>query len=209
MAIDNLGISFLDQNGTRRRRPEDISGPGRLGSAVQLLALQLPRLLGRQSIAPAPLLRSQGGGSATGLAGASPVGPHPGGVAEAVASAVLSEVLGRAGRPGVGTDIVSRLRGGGDEAPRPSGLSTPVFDQGPTSDPGPQAPPRVITPPSITPGSEPGSRGGGAPPRSATLEDFSYEDFDQGAYQLEQARRQMAGEEPISPFEFRFPQGVI
>jgi hypothetical protein len=172
MALNDIGISFLEGSGQRKRQPD--AGNNRLGGAVQMLALQLPRILGGQALAPDDLLTSLGSGGPQGLASVSPVGPGVG-IAEAIADSVLVD-LTRSGSPGVGTDLMSGLvpppapprqlpglppRGGENPyalppiIPSPSQPTPPVTTPGPSPVPlpvpRPDAPPPLVTFPSPTP----------------------------------------------------------
>lgn len=121
-------------------------GDPRMGSAVQVLAMQLPRILGASRLAPEILLRSQGGGGPQGLAAVRDVGPRTSGIANAVAQSVLADVITRSGAPGVGTDLSNRsmVRSGA-----PSPWSSSVGSDRPSEGPlpsRPEAPAPVVTP---------------------------------------------------------------
>jgi hypothetical protein len=214
--IGDLGITYLDGNENVMRRRRQQEGVNRLGDAVQVVSLQLPRILGQHALAPAPLLRSQGA-TAPGLSGRQTSVGGQSGLADMVARAVLGafpsvgETISRSGQAGVGSDLLSRLSAEpGQFTAQPSitsgGVSLPQYPTG-----GPAPDPRVILavrPPGSVelpePGPEPGEslptypEGGPAPDAS----ELDYSTFDQGGYQAEQERRQAAGEEAISPYEY-------
>lgn len=138
MALNDIGVSFLDQNGERKRRPD--GSDNRLGGAVQMLALQLPRILGTQALAPSELIQSLGSGGPAGLAPVTEVGPR-GGIVDAIANEVISSVT-RSGAPGVGTDLMTSL------TPPPP----PVLPLPPHGPEGPYSlPPILPSPPQPTP----------------------------------------------------------
>lgn len=213
MAVGNLGVSFLESgNDIRKRKPIDEMGGQRMGNALQVLSFALPRILGRGSFAPAPLLRSQGAATPGLGAGLGPsqsfAGPRPADtMANSIASAVVQQILSRSGRTGVGGgggDILTQLSSqvGQPSLPtqEPSGAPGAPSPAAPQPEPEPTPGPGIPIPPRIT-----GQEAPAEPKPTYEVPQFSYDDFDQEGYQAEQARRQEAGEEPISPYEYRYP----
>jgi hypothetical protein len=138
--MDNLGVSFAPTTDNAAMGPKNGSLAG-VPQAIQVISMQLPRLLGARPVAPGSLLGSQGGGG-------NPV----------VQSALLQTILKSLGLPG-GT------AGPGPVQPTPNErgpeLPSPFT---PPSDPGvPSAPPSMSWDPRIVFGPDP-SRGnpGGA-----------------------------------------------
>lgn len=201
MALDKVGRTYLDpRNGNGMMRRGRMGAPGsRMGSALQVIALQLPRMLGRNALAPAPILRGAGGPVApSALASGGDRGPRMSGIAEAVATGVLGEFLSRPGMPGVGGgagDIISRLSAGSGGSPTPAPSIT--MEGGPVAG-GTSGPPVSVTTQHPPDGPVPLPTFDPAPEPSLTMENF-YDSFDQSGYQDYQASNPSS---PISPYEY-------
>lgn len=142
MAVNELGVSFLDPFGKRRRETGDPVGDGRTGSAVQILALQLPRILGNAALAPRQLLDPSVKGT---LAPVSQVGPRASALAESIASSVVNNVT-RQGAP-VGTNLL----GLGVQPQAPAAVPSIVPPQLPVPAGGPSLPSPVQRPQQTSP----------------------------------------------------------
>jgi hypothetical protein len=138
--MDNLGVSFAPTTDNAAMGPKNGSLAG-VPQAIQVISMQLPRLLGARPVAPGSLLGSQGGGG-------NPV----------VQSALLQTILKSLGLPG-GTagpgPVQPTPNERGPELPSPfTPMSDPAFTP-PSAGSSQPAIPNIVFGPTVS-GANPG-----------------------------------------------------